>query len=191
MIIEHLIFGIGIAILAGLISHKLVGKDHSWIIVASAFSPDIDVAMDILHWLLYGTIGGFITEGAAFHGSFHNIGSLFVYAAIVALALRPLKVHFLESFSLAALGFGAHLVEDGLTTCVPGYAYLWPLSGSELGLFVLPCERDLLGLANTETLLLAVILAVLAVAIRTGLEGSAWVRQNALCRLVRNTLMIE
>jgi len=191
MILEHLIFGIGIAVLVGLISHKLIGKDHSWIIAASAFSPDIDVAGDILHWLLYGTVGGFITEGVAYHGSLHNIGSLFVYATMVALALRPMKILFQESFSLAALGFGAHLVEDSLTTCVPGYAYLWPLSDSELGLFVLPCERDLLGLANTETLLLAIILVVLAVAIRTGLEGSAWIRQNALYHLVRNTLMIE
>jgi len=191
MIIEHLIFGIGIALLVGLASRKLTGEDRSWIITASAFSPDIDIVVDILHWLLYGTVGGFMVEGVAFHGSFHNVGSLFLYAAIVAVTLRPMGIPFLESFGLAALGFGAHLVEDGLTTCIPGYAYLWPLSYAELGLFILPWERDLLGLANTETLLLAIALVAFAAAIRTGIEGSAWIQRNALYRLARSTVMTE
>jgi hypothetical protein len=191
MIVEHLIFGIGIGLLVGFVSHKFIGRDNSWIIAVSAFSPDIDIAGDILHWLLYGTIGGFMVEGTAFHGSFHNIGCLSLYAAVVAVALRSMKISFLESFCLAALGFGAHLVEDGLTACIPGYAYLWPFTGRELGLFILPCERDLLGLANTETLLLAITLVVLAAALRTGIEGSAWIRENALCRFVRSALMME
>jgi len=188
MIVEHLIFGIGIGLFVGLASHKIIGKDHSWIIAASAFSPDIDIAGDLLHWLLYGTIGGFTVEGTAFHGSYHNIGFLFLYATIVAIALRPMRIPLLESFGLAALGFGAHLVEDGLTTCVPGYAYLWPFSDRELGLFILPCERDLLGIANTETLLLAIMLVALAAAIRTRIEGLAWIQRTALYRLFNSTM---
>jgi hypothetical protein len=191
MIIEHLIFGIGIGLFVGLVSHKIIGKDHSWIIVASTFSPDIDIAVDILQWLFYGTVGGSMVKSVAFHGSFHNIGVLLLYAAIAALTLRKIGIPFLESFSLAAVGFGAHLIEDGLTTCIPGYAYLWPFSDSELGLFILPCERDLLGIANTETLLLAMTLVALVAAIRTGLEGSAWVEKTALYRLFNTTMKMK
>ena len=42
MLFEHLIYSTAIAIAAGMVYYRSVGWDYSWIIIASAFAPDID-----------------------------------------------------------------------------------------------------------------------------------------------------
>jgi hypothetical protein len=43
MLFEHLIYSTAVAIVAGMVYYRSVGKDYSWIIIASAYAPDIDL----------------------------------------------------------------------------------------------------------------------------------------------------
>ena len=48
MLFEHLIYSTAIAIVAGMVYYRSVGRDYSWIIIASAYAPDIDVIFNPL-----------------------------------------------------------------------------------------------------------------------------------------------
>jgi hypothetical protein len=46
MIIEHLVYSIAIAIVFGMIYRRVTGREISWIIVLSAYTPDVDIIAD-------------------------------------------------------------------------------------------------------------------------------------------------
>ncbi len=48
MLFEHRIYSTAIAIIFGMIYYKFTGREYSWIIVASAYAPDVDIAADVV-----------------------------------------------------------------------------------------------------------------------------------------------
>jgi hypothetical protein len=44
--IEHIIYSAALAVIVGMIFSRYTGRDPSWIIIALAFVPDIDFALE-------------------------------------------------------------------------------------------------------------------------------------------------
>jgi hypothetical protein len=180
MISEHIIYSAAFAILIGMLFCKYTGRDSSWIIILCAWAPDIDlIANPIL------TRFGFtlLFEGHRIsHGVFHNIAVMVIFGILVAFLLHPLGIRFFDAFFFSVIGFGAHLVEDALVY-KEGYPFLWPLSSQVLGLGLLPDMlseenyfKDFFGIANTEVLIVGMVFLLVAILIRTYVEGPAWIR---------------
>jgi len=175
MLFEHWIYSLAIAILVGMVYFKFTGRDYAWIIVASAYVPDMDIIADAvlkkigITVLLYGN--------PIRHGDFHNIAFLLLFAVSVALLLHPLGIRLVDSFFFAGIGFGAHLFEDALVA-KSAYPFLWPFSMERFGIGIFNYSRDWYGVANTEVLLVGVVLVVLAVILRTAYEGVGWVMRS-------------
>ena len=181
MITEHFIYSAALAILVGLVFYKYTGRDSSWIIILVAIAPDLDVIANPL----LRTFGfRVLFEGHAIsHGTFHNVAAMVIFGIAAAFLLHPLGVKFFDGLSLAIIGFGAHLFEDALVYN-PGYEFLWPFSSKVLGIGLLPSVmdeenyiKDFFGIANTEVLIIGLVLVLVAFLIRTYYEGSSsWVR---------------
>lgn len=169
MFVEHIIFGIGIAILAGAAGRWPEGRDRSWIVVVGAAAPDIDMTIDLLHWVMPGIIPLGLLP-LPFHGWFHTLGFLALFAVGAGLILPRAGIGAATAALLAGIGFGSHLIEDALVDSLPGYPYLWPLSHERFVMPVFPGERDLFGLANTESLAVALGFAAAAVLVRAAAE---------------------
>ncbi len=152
MRLEHLIYSIAFAILIYAIYKK---KYVFSIIISSAYIPDLDiVADDILRrigitLLIYGE--------PINHGDFHNILILFIYGILVALILHVIRIRLIDSFILACIGFGAHLLEDAFVFN-PGYRFFWPISYKKFGIGIMEYHTDLFGIADREVLLVGIIL---------------------------------
>jgi hypothetical protein len=180
MLAEHIIYSSAIAILVGMLFFKYTGRDSSWIIILCAWVPDIDL---IANRAL--TRSGFtlLFEGHTIsHGVFHNIAIMVIFGILVAFLLHPFGIRFFDAFFFAIIGFGAHLFEDALVYKV-GYPYFWPFSSEDLGLGLLPnilseedYSRTFFGIANTEVLIVGLVLFLVAIIIRTYVEGSGWIR---------------
>jgi hypothetical protein len=180
MLAEHIIYSTALAILVGMIFYRYTGRDSSWIIILCAWIPDIDlIANRVL------TTFGFtlLFEGHKIsHGVFHNIAIMVIFGILIAFLLNPFGIRFLDAFFFAVIGFGAHLFEDALVYEV-GYSFLWPLSSKVLGFGLLPNMineekyiRNFFGIANTEVLILGMVFFLVAILIRTSVEGSTWIR---------------
>jgi len=180
MLAEHIIYSTALAILVGMIFYRYTGRDSSWIIILCAWIPDIDlIANSVL------TRSGFtlLFEGHKIsHGVFHNIAIMVIFGILIAFLLNPFGIRFLDAFFFAVIGFGAHLFEDALVYEV-GYSFLWPLSSKVLGFGLLPNMineekyiRNFFGIANTEVLILGIVFFLVAILIRTSVEGSTWIR---------------
>jgi len=180
MLAEHIIYSTALAILVGMIFYRYTGRDSSWIIILCAWIPDIDlIANSVL------TRSGFtlLFEGHKIsHGVFHNIAIMVIFGILIAFLLHPFGIRFLDAFFFAVIGFGAHLFEDALVYEV-GYSFLWPLSSKVLGFGLLPNMineekyiRNFFGIANTEVLILGIVFFLVAILIRTSVEGSTWIR---------------
>jgi hypothetical protein len=180
MLSEHIIYSTALAILVGMIFYRYTGRDSSWIIILCAWIPDIDlIANRVL------TTFGFtlLFEGHRItHGVFHNIAALLLFGILVAFLLHPFGIRFFDALFFAIIGFGAHLFEDALVYKV-GYPYLWPFSSKALGFGLLPNMiseenyfRDFLGIANTEVLAVGLLFLLVAILIRTRVEGKTWIR---------------
>jgi len=181
MITEHIIYSGALAILIGMIFYKYTGRDHSWIIIICAWAPDLDVlANPVLRRL---GIRLLLNGSPIQHGTFHNIAFMVIFGIAVAFLLHPLGIKFFDSLFFSMIGFGAHLFEDALVYKT-GYMYLWPFSSQILGIGLLPIGlneenyvRDFFGIANTEVLIIGLLLLLVAVIIRTWFEGSlSWLR---------------
>ena len=180
MLAEHIIYSTALAILIGMVFYKYTGRDSSWIIILCAWIPDIDL---IAHSVL--TRSGFtlLFEGHKIsHGVFHNIAIMVIFGILLAFLLHPFGIRFFDAFFFAIIGFGAHLFEDALVYKV-GYPYLWPFSSEDLGIGLLPniiseenYFRNFFGIANTEVLIVGVVFLLVALIIRTCVEGSTWIR---------------
>ncbi len=181
MIAEHIVYSAALAILAGMVFYHYTGRDPSWIIIVSAWAPDLDViANPVLRSLGFRVL----FEGTSiYHGTFHNIGVMIVFGIVVAFLLHPLGIKFFDALFFAIIGFGAHLLEDALVY-ESGYMFLWPLSSKILGIGLFPSAmdevnyvKDFFGIANTEVLIIGLVLVLVAFLIRTYYEGSSsWVR---------------
>ena len=116
------------------------------------------------------------------HGDFHNVAVMVIFGILVASLLHPFRIRFFDAFFFSVIGFGAHLFEDALVY-KDGYAFLWPLSSHVLGLGLLPdilseenYITDFFGIANTGVLIVGLVFLLVAILIRTYVEGPAWVR---------------
>jgi hypothetical protein len=180
MIIEHLFYSTAIALIVGMLYYKVTGRDHSWIIILCAWIPDFDIiTKSVLNKF------GFVVlfEGQPIHhGTFHTIAMMVIFAIFIAFLLHPFGIRFIDSLFFAAVGFGAHLFEDALVYKV-GYMYLWPFITENLGIGILPniiseenYFRDFFWVANTEVLIIGILVLIAAMLIRTSVEGTSWIR---------------
>ena len=171
MLFEHCIYSLAIEILVGMVYFKFTGRDYAWIIVASAYVPDMDIVADAVlkrvgvTVLLYGD--------PIRHGDFHNILFLLLFAVSVALLLHPLGIRLVDSFLFAGIGCGAHLFEDALIA-KSAYPFLWPFSLQRFGIGIFNYSYDWYGIANTDVLFVGVMLVLLAAMLRTAYEGVGW-----------------
>jgi hypothetical protein len=180
MMAEHLVFTAAIAVLVGMISFRLTGRDSSWIVVLVSYAPDLDKISDAI---LNGIGFTVLFEGHTIHhGTFHTVAAMVIFAVIIAFLLHPLGIPTLDSFIFTLIGFCAHLFEDALVYPA-NYMYLWPFSRQKLGLAWLPVtgseesyNANFFHLANTEVLLIGLIFLILALLVRTRVAGSSWIR---------------
>jgi len=180
MLAEHIIYSTALAIIVGMIFYKYTGRDSSWIIILCAWIPDIDLIANRVLTSFGFTV---LFEGHRItHGVFHNIAVMILFGVFVAFLLNPFGIRFFDGFFFAVIGFGAHLFEDALVYD-PGYAFLWPISKKILGLGLLPgmlneenYQSNFFHIANTEVLIIGMALLLVAVLIRSYVEGDTWIR---------------
>jgi len=180
MLSEHIIYSTAIAILVGMVFFRFTGRDYSWIIILCAWAPDVDIIANRILEKFGFTL---LFEGTAiFHGAFHTLAGLVVFAILMAFVLHPFGIRFFDSLVFSSIGFGAHLFEDALVYKT-GYMYLWPLVSKRLGIGILPdilseeyYFSDFFGIANTEVLVIGLVFLLVAIIIRTRVEGQEWIR---------------
>jgi hypothetical protein len=115
VLFEHLIYSTAIAIIVGMLWFKRTDRDPSWIIIASAYAPDIDIVAGELIKKLDLNI---LTNGALIrHGDFHNIAFLLLFATAAAQVLRLAGMRFLDSFLFAGFWEGAHKMKNVQLSC--------------------------------------------------------------------------
>ena len=187
MLFEHWIYSTAIAIIAGMIHFKRTGRDYSWIIIASAYAPDLDMFAGEM-FKKFG-MNVLIASHPIRHGDFHNIAFLLLFACAVALALKAVRMKFRDSFIFAGVGFAAHMFEDALIAD-PAYAFLWPISEQKFGIGLFNYRPDLYGIANTDVLLIGVIAVLLCMGIRTAYEGHIGIKRSAKAFGVAAALMM-
>jgi membrane-bound metal-dependent hydrolase YbcI (DUF457 family) len=122
-----------------MVYYRFTGRDYAWIIIASAYVPDIDMIVDAVLKKLGVTV--LVYGSPISHGNFHNIAVLLLFAAAVALLLHPIGIKLKDAFFFASIGFAAHLFEDALVFN-PGYAFFWPLSIQKFGIGIFNYSRD-------------------------------------------------
>jgi membrane-bound metal-dependent hydrolase YbcI (DUF457 family) len=147
---------------------RFKGTDPSWIIIAVAFVPDIDFGFQALR-----NIPGLTLPFIVRHGDFHNILALMLFSLVIAAAASAIGVWFPDAFVCAIIGVAAHLFEDALIAD-PAYQFFWPFSFQDSGIGVLAETRDILGVANSEVLLIGILLLFGALCVRTLVEGRGW-----------------
>ena len=86
MLFEHWIYSTAIAIIVGMIYYKHIDRDHSWIIIASAYVPDLDMIADTIFKRIGITV--LIRGNPIEHGDFHNIAVLLLFGVLAALLLQ-------------------------------------------------------------------------------------------------------
>jgi hypothetical protein len=171
MLIEHLIYSTALAIFIGMIHYRCFNRDYSWIIIVSAYVPDLDVISDSLLKKMGITV--LIYGHTIVHGYFHNIAILTLYAIFVAFLLHPFGFKFVDSIFFAGMGFAAHLFEDALVF-KDGYYYFWPLMPQHLGIGLFNYTPNFYGFADKEVLIIGLILLVSSAILRTAYEGTRW-----------------
>ncbi len=176
MFFEHWIYSAAIAIIAGMIYYKHTGRDYSWIIILSAYVPDIDIVANIVFKKIGITV--LIYGNPIKHGDFHNIAVLLLFAFSTALLLQIIGIKFIDSFIFASIGFAAHMFEDALIAN-PAYSFFWPLSAQKFGIGIFEYHRNWFGIADKEVLIIGLIAVILRAAIRTAYEGKGWVKRMA------------
>jgi hypothetical protein len=174
VLFEHLIYSTAIAIIAGMLWYRYTGRDPSWIIIASAFAPDLDIFGGYIfkEFDIAVLINGIPLK----HGDFHNTVVLFIYAGVVGLILKTIGMKFKDSFIFAGIGFGAHIFED-MMVYNPGYAFLWHLSAHFFGIGIFEYEPNWSGIANTEVFIAGVITLIVCGTIRLMYEGNGGLKR--------------
>ena len=187
MLFEHLIYSTAIAIIAGMLWYGYTGRDPSWIIIVSAFAPDLDIFAGYI--LKVFDIAVLINGIPLRHGDFHNIAVLFMYAGIAGSILKTIGMKFKDSFLSAGIGFGAHIFEDVLVYN-PGYAFLWPMSAHVFGFGIVEYEPNWYGIANMEVLIAGVITLIVCGTIRLIYEGNGGLKRTVQTFAVAGVFMV-
>jgi membrane-bound metal-dependent hydrolase YbcI (DUF457 family) len=181
MIIEHIFYSAALAIVVGMVFQRYTGRDPSWIIILCALAPDLDGLVSPVFRRLGIRL---LLDGSPIqHGTFHNITFMIIFGITMAFLLHPLGLRFFDSLFFSIVGFGAHLFEDALVYKV-GYGFLWPFSSKILGIGLLPNAineenyvKDFFHVANTDVLIIGLLLLLVAILIRTYFERSlSWIR---------------
>jgi hypothetical protein len=168
VLIEHLIYSAAIAVIVGMIFSRFTGRDPSWIIIAVAFIPDFDFVLQALKKTSDVTLVLTVR-----HGDFHNIVALIFFSVAIAMVASAFRMRILDSFVCAAIGIGAHFFEDALIAD-PAYGFFWPLSLQKFGIGIFIERPDIIGIANSEVLLVGFLLLFAALGLRTLVEGKGW-----------------
>jgi membrane-bound metal-dependent hydrolase YbcI (DUF457 family) len=173
MYIEHIVYSLAFAIVAVML---LKPREAGWctlIVVVSGCIPDIDGIFDIIRNPPEFT-SGLIPHMVEHSRYFHNLGALLVYSLLVGIVLaRWQGLKFSECAFFGGAGFAAHLLEDALVYN-PSSAVFWPLSPQEVGIGLLPHSRDFFSVANTEVLLVGMVLLMGAVGTSMFLKKMEW-----------------
>jgi membrane-bound metal-dependent hydrolase YbcI (DUF457 family) len=166
--IEHIIYSAALAVIVGMIFSHYTGRDPSWIIIALAFVPDVDVALaEIQEWNWVDF------PFKIYHGDLHNILFLLVFSLLFAAVLRYFGIRFIDGLICSAIGIGAHLFEDFLVYD-PAYAFLWPFTSKIVSWGILKGPINVLWIANGTVLIIGLILLYGALLLRTRIEGTDW-----------------
>jgi len=177
MLIEHPVYSLAIAVIFGMVYRKHTGREMSWIIVLSAYAPDLDVVATYALSALNSLGITNFTEPCGcpldLHGDFHNLSFLLLYAAIVAFLLNHWGFRFWDAFVFAGVGFGAHLIEDALVF-KQAYPFFWPLTTRIFGIGVIEYQADFYGIADTTVLTLGLVFLLAAITLRTLYERKNW-----------------
>ena len=168
MFFEHLIYSAALAVIVGMIFSRYYGRDPSWIIIAIAFVPDIDVVLQGLHRVTRRVFTVTIQ-----HGDMHNILLLIGFSVLFALVLHLFGIRFTDGLICSAVGIAAHFIEDALVYN-PAYTFFWPITRQTFGLGIMEETRNIFGIANATVLLIGIILLAGAVLLRTLIEGRGW-----------------
>jgi len=179
MLAEHLVYTTAIAVIAGMLAFHYTGRDASWIVILCTYLPDLDKIGDPLLNRIGFTV---LFEGHTIHhGTFHTVAAMIIFGVIIAFLLHPFGVRFFDAMIFAIIGSGAHLFEDALVY-PSNYMYFWPFSRERLGLAWLPVggseesySANFFHLANTEVLLIGLVFLLIAILVRTRVEGSGWI----------------
>ncbi len=181
MRLEHIIYSTAIAIIVGMVYYRYTKREYPWIIIASAYAPDIDIAADSLLRMLNITL--LISGRPIQHGDFHNLAALILYAFLISMLLKLISIRFMDAFVFSGIGFGAHIFEDMLISPLnQGYAVLLPLSDKKIGLGLLKENPDLYGIADSEVLIIGILLLEMCIILRILLEGKGWIKRMVLLR---------
>ena len=170
MLIEHFVYSAALAVMMGMIFSHYTGRDPSWIIIAVALLPDIDLGLQMLK-----KIPGITMSFTVRHGDFHNIIALIFFSLIIAAAASAIRMRTSDAFICAALGIAAHFFEDALVY-KSGYPILWPLSTQRIGIGIMNETPNLFGMANSTVLIVGLTLLIGALLVRTYIEGPTWWR---------------
>jgi len=176
MHIEHIIYSTAVAILFGLFYRYLTGRELSWIIILSAFAPDLDALPCRLNIMMMKLAGEdhqisriFIT-----HGDFHNSAVLILYAILAAVLLYPLGFKFIDVFVFSAIGFWAHLLKDSLVFS-NAYGLLWNLAPFKFGTGVY--NKNFYSIADKDVLIWGFVFLGIAITLRTICERKNWLNE--------------
>jgi LexA-binding, inner membrane-associated putative hydrolase len=157
MLSEHLVYSLAIGLAFGAVYQLLTGRNYWWIILASAFIPDLDLIADAALNKMGITV---LVFGAPIaHGHFHNILVMLFYATAMAFLLHPLGIRLMDSFIFALVGFIAHMFEDAIVAN-PAYPFLYPLTTHRFGIGFFNYRADILGIADKEVLIVGIALLV-------------------------------
>jgi hypothetical protein len=170
MLSEHLVYSLAIGLAFGAVYQRLTGRNYWWIILASAFIPDLDLIADAALTKLGITVLVFGTPIA--HGHFHNILVMLFYAIAMAFLLHPLGIRLMDSFIFALVGFAAHMFEDALIAN-PAYPFLYPLTTHRFGIGFFNYRADILGIADKEVLISGIALLIM-IMVSLLLMSSRW-----------------
>lgn len=158
MLSEHLAYSLAIGLAFGAAYQLFTGRNYWWIIVASAFIPDLDLIADPVLRKLGITV---LVFGASIdHGHFHNILMMLFYATAVAFLLHPFGIKMIDSFIFSLVGFAAHMLEDALVAN-PAYPFLYPLTTRRFGIGFFDYRADILGIADKEVLIVGIVLLIM------------------------------
>jgi membrane-bound metal-dependent hydrolase YbcI (DUF457 family) len=168
--IEHIIYSAALAVIVGMIFSRYTGRDPSWIIIAVAFIPDIDFALEkIQQWTRLDV------PFEIHHGNLHNVLFLIIFSVLFAGILRYFGFRFIDMLICSVIGTAAHFFED-LLVFDPAYAFLWPFTSKIFSGGILQGSLNVFGIANSTVLLVGIILLYGALILRTRIEGTGWWR---------------
>jgi membrane-bound metal-dependent hydrolase YbcI (DUF457 family) len=168
--IEHIIYSAALAVIIGMIFSRYTGRDPSWIIIACAFIPDIDYAIEEIQQMHL-----FDAPFKIHHGDLHNVLFLMVFSLLFAGVLRYFGIRFVDGLICSAIGIAAHFFED-LLVFNPAYAFLWPFTSKIISWGILKGHLNFFEIANSTVLLIGIILLCGALLLRTRIEGTGWWR---------------